>query len=325
MRHAHRITASVALAALLATALPRTASAQSTAAAEALFNDGRNAMEAKDYDTACQRFRESNRLDPAVGTLLNLAVCENSRNRVATAWELFRAVSEKLAGDDPRRDFVGKQLAQIEPRLPHIVLTLAHGAPADTKAREGDAEFANAAFGVPLPMDPGKHTFVVDAPGYETRTVDVELVESKQQNVEISPGAALPATPVKAPSGAVTPLPSDETKKGHDTRMLGFIVGGVGVAGLGVGLTTGLMAVGKKSTTDSQCNGTLQVCSAEGRDAASSGRTLAVVSTVGWIVGALGVGAGAYFILTSSPKGGQTALATDFGTTGAALRVTRTF
>jgi hypothetical protein len=264
-------------------------------------------------------------LDPAVGTLLNLAVCETSRGRVATAWELFRAVSEKLPTDDPRRDFVGKQLAQIEPRLPHLVLTLANGAPADTKAREGDAEFANAAFGVPLPMDPGKHTFVVDAPGYESRTVDVELTEAKQQSLEIAPGAALPVTPAKGLSEPVAPLPVDETRRGHDTRMLGFIVGGVGVAGLGVGLATGLMTLGKKSTTDSQCSSKLQVCSAEGRDAASSGRTLAVVSTVGWIAGALGVGAGAYFILTSSPKSGQTALVTDFGATGAAIRVTRTF
>jgi hypothetical protein len=313
------------VAALVATALPRPAAAQSTAAAEALFNDGRNAMESKDYDTACQRFRESNRLDPAVGTLLNLAVCETSRDRVATAWELFRAVAEKLASDDPRRDYVAKQLAQIEPRLPRLVLTLASGAPGVTKAREGDAEFASAAFGVPLPMDPGKHTFVVEAPGYESRTVDVELAEGKQQSLEIAPGAALPATPAKVQSNALAPSAADEPRKGHDTRLLGFVVGGVGVAGLGVGLVTGVMALGKKSTTDSECSSKLQVCTAAGRDAASSGRTLAVVSTVGWIVGALGVGAGAYFILTSSPKTGQTALVTDVGPGGAALRVTRTF
>ena len=43
------------------------------------------------------------------------------------------------------------------------------------------------------------------------------------------------------------------------------------------------------------------------------------------VVGALGVGAGAYFILTSSPKSGQTALVTDVGATGAGLRMMRTF
>jgi hypothetical protein len=321
----HRARAFV-LASLLVGLSPNPAIAQSTAAAEALFNDGRTAMESKDYDTACQRFRESNRLDPAVGTLLNLAVCETARGRVATAWELFRAVAEKLPGDDPRRDFVSKQLAQIEPRLPHLVLTLASGAPVDTRAKEGDAEFASATFGVPLPMDPGKHSFVVDAQGYDSATLDVELTEGQQQSLEIAPGPLKPVTQtLPTTSSPLAPESSNERRRGHDTRVLGFIVGGVGVAGLGVGLTTGLMALGKKSTADSQCSDELKHCTAAGRDAASSGRTLAVVSTVGWIAGALGVGAGAYFIITASPRSGQTALSTDVGPGGAALRLTRTF
>jgi hypothetical protein len=316
----------LALASFLCALSPERAHAQSTAAAEALFNEGRHAMDAKDYDTACQRFRESNRLDPAVGTLLNLAVCETTRGRVATAWELFRAVSEKLSPDDQRRAFVNAQLAQIEPRLPHVTLTLAAGAPTDTKAKEGEAEFAGAAFGVPLPMDPGKHSFLVSAPGRETRTLDVELAEGQQQSLEIGPGDPLPAAPATTATAPSGPAPDRTPKEGHDTRTIGWIAGGVGVAGLAVGLTTGIMALGKKSITDEQCNDKLRVCTAEGRDAASSGRTLAIVSTVGWVVGALGVGAGAYFILTSSPKShNETALVTDVVPGGAGLRVVRTW
>src|SRR5258708_6516417 len=44
-----------AVVAILLGLCPRGALAQSTAAAEALFNEGRRAMDAKDYDTACQR------------------------------------------------------------------------------------------------------------------------------------------------------------------------------------------------------------------------------------------------------------------------------
>jgi hypothetical protein len=319
-------TRAAAVSALLCALVSRPVSAQSTAAAEALFNEGRHAMDAKDYDTACQRFRESNRLDPAVGTLLNLAVCETTRGRVATAWELFRAVSEKLAPDDQRRGFVTSQLSQIEPRLPHLTLTLAAGAPAETKAREGDAEFVGAAFGVPLPMDPGKHAFVVEAPGREARTVEVELKESQTQSLEIAPGDALPEAAPPAATASTAPAEGEKPTEGHDTRLIGWIAGGVGIAGLGVGLTTGIMALGKKSTTDEQCSEKLHVCTPEGRDAASSGRTLAVVSTVGWVVGALGVGAGAYFILTSSPKSKtETALVTDVVPGGAGLRVVHTF
>jgi hypothetical protein len=323
-----RTTRALIVTSLLVGLAPRTSLAQSTAAAEALFNEGRSAMDAKDYDTACQRFRESNRLDPAVGTLLNLAVCETTRGHVATAWELFRSVAEKLPPNDPRGDYVTSQLTQIEPRLPKLTLRLAAGAPADTRATEGQAEFAGAAFGIPLPMDPGKHTFVVEAKDHEPRTFDVELAEAAKQDLEIAPGAEKPkAVAPAAPAAATEPVPADTAPShGHDTRVLGWALGGVGVAGLGVGAVFGAMALGKKHVTDEQCNDTTKVCSQEGKDAASTGATFATVSTVGWVVGVLGVGAGTYFLLTSDSKSGsETALATDVYAGGGGLRLRRTF
>src|SRR5690606_6144737 len=77
------------------------ATGANVAAAEALFESGHEAMSGGDYDTACARFAESNRLDPAVGSLLNLAICEEKRGRLATAWQLYkRVMSELAAGDD---------------------------------------------------------------------------------------------------------------------------------------------------------------------------------------------------------------------------------
>src|ERR1700681_1794781 len=74
----------------------------SAAAAESLFNDAREAMAKKNFNQACAKFQESNRLDPAVGTLFNLANCEEQRGRLATAWTLFQQVIGKLAPEDPR-------------------------------------------------------------------------------------------------------------------------------------------------------------------------------------------------------------------------------
>ena len=53
--------------------------------AEALLQEGRKAMDEKDYDKACQLLRESNRLDPTPATKYNLANCEEKRGRLATA------------------------------------------------------------------------------------------------------------------------------------------------------------------------------------------------------------------------------------------------
>ena len=57
---------------------PLTAHAQTAenkAAAEALFDEGRALMDKGDIGGACREFEESDRLDPAPGTLLNLAGC----------------------------------------------------------------------------------------------------------------------------------------------------------------------------------------------------------------------------------------------------------
>ncbi|MBK7777474.1 MAG: hypothetical protein IPI43_25675 [Sandaracinaceae bacterium] len=71
---------------------PLRADAQSTgsqAAAEALFREGRRLMEEGNYDEACPKFEASNRLDVAVGTLLNLGVCWEQGGRLASAWATF--------------------------------------------------------------------------------------------------------------------------------------------------------------------------------------------------------------------------------------------
>src|SRR5450755_3617279 len=76
------------------------ADAHDPAAAEALFRDGRAAAQRGDWETACPKLRESQRLDPAAGTLLNLADCEEHRGKVATAWQLFRQVVDSLPAND---------------------------------------------------------------------------------------------------------------------------------------------------------------------------------------------------------------------------------
>jgi hypothetical protein len=259
------------------------------AAAEALFDQGRAALAEGDFDTACGRFRESDRLDPALGTRFNLADCEEKRGRLATAWSLFRGVVAQLADGDDRLPVAQRRLAALEPRVPRLTMVLATGAPHSTRVKEGDTEYGEGSFGVALPLDPGMHHLTVLAVGYRARIVDVALEAGETAEVQVAPGLVLPVeeSPSRAAPGA------------DDHRTLGYVLAGVGATGLLVGVVSGVLVLHQKSIYDDNCDMRLRVCNQTGKDAGAAGRALSVVSVSGFISGVAASTVGTYFILTS--------------------------
>ena len=63
------------------------------AAAESLFSDARRLMQAGDYEQACPKLEASRRLEPGLGTTLNLGDCYEKLGRTASAWGEFRGAA----------------------------------------------------------------------------------------------------------------------------------------------------------------------------------------------------------------------------------------
>jgi hypothetical protein len=108
----------------------------------------------------------------------------------------------------------------------------------------------------------------------------------------------VPTSPPHAGEGAVR-------SGGDEARTAGFVLGAVGLAGVGVGAVTGLLVLGKKSIVDdpSHCDPTTHVCDATGLAAASSGKTLSTVSTVAFVAGGALLITGAVLVLTGGNGG----------------------
>ena len=109
-------------------------------------------------------------------------------------------------------------------------------------------------------------------------------------------------------------------------RMIGFIAGSLGLAGIGLGATTSVMALSKKDPPpDRQCADPIRICSPDGKVASGHG-SLSALSATGWALGVVGVATGAVLIVTSNRKTGQeTALGPDIYKRGAGLSVRRTW
>jgi hypothetical protein len=301
--------------------------AQATpAAAEALFEQGRADMAAEHYDQACEKFRQSDALDPALGTKLNLGECEAKRGRLATAWELFRAVEQRLPQDDSRFAVAKKKREAIEANVPKLVLVLAPGAPADTSLTGGGATLSSAVFGVPLPLDPGTHEFVVHAPGRAEAKLSAVLEAGKTTRLEVAPGPALSAPPAAVSPSAPRPekrvVPGPPPTRGSK-RTFGFVIGGIGVAGLVTGGVAGALTLMAKNENGDHCDAGRRACDQQGRDAADRGKLWGTVTTVGLAIGVVGAGVGTYLLLSDQHESGETALVASTAGDGSALSLLR--
>ncbi len=277
--------------AIVLLAMPAIAYAQpseNAVAAEALFEAGRADMEKGDYASACPKFAQSHKLDPAAGTLINLADCEERLGHLAASWLAWREAVERLPLDDARRPVVSERRDAIEKRVPRITVRLGQKVPADAIVKKDDVDLARDLVNVPLPVDPGPHTIVLQARGHVDSRYVVNLAESARDTVTLELG------PPDASQPAPTPIPEPE-KPQASTPWFGWGVLGLGAVGLGVGATTGILAIGKKTEQEDNCF-PIDQCTPVGADAASSGRTFATVSTVSFIVGSVALLAGAYLV-----------------------------
>jgi hypothetical protein len=115
------------------------------------------------------------------------------------------------------------------------------------------------------------------------------------------------ARPSGTAARAAPPPPDDGGAK--KTPILAWVAGGVGVAGLAVGSVFGVMTLEKRDDIGDHCTGAR--CDATGARLHDDAQHLALVSTIGFAVGVVGLATSAVlFMMTPKAEGGVRARAT---------------
>jgi hypothetical protein len=298
--------------------LSAAASAETTpedrASADQLYNDASKLMTAAKYAEACPKLSASQKLDPAIGTLLKLGFCFTYTGQTASAWASFNdaeAMARK-AGDRTRGDEAAKRARELEPKLSKLAI---ESAEAETEVRRDGAVIDRSVLGTALPVDPGVHAVTASAAGRETWSASVTVGAGPGTTTLRVP--ALEAAAV-APSAAVTPPGAGATEPAVGPaaalgwsmqRKVGVGVGAVGLAGIVVGSVFGAMTLSKTSAGNQHCGaGDKPFCDANGLSALKDATTTANVANVALAVGGAAVIGGVVLFLTA-PAGGAPAKA----------------
>lgn len=314
---------------LLSLALPALAQASSKVAAEALFEEGRRLMAANQPGDACPKFAESNRLDPAAGTLLNLGACYEAAGRHASAWATYKEAGS-LAQTTGRPELVAtakKRADKLTPKLIRLTVE-ALEQPGLVVKRDG-APVERAEIGVAIPVDPGEHVVTATAVGKKAFSAKVTAKEEgstlsvKIPMLEVDPAAAPPAVapsapppsaPSAPPASAPSAPPASSEPGGSTQRTVGWVAGGIGVVGLVAGSLFALSARSKYASSKDLCRADdPNKCSPAGVDERDAARSRGNVATALFAVGVIGVGAGAALVLTAPPEKGAVRVSPTLG------------
>jgi hypothetical protein len=294
------------------------------ATARALGQDGQQALDAKDYRTAEDRFRRADKLVHAPTLELGLARALTGVGKFVEAQETYnRIVREGVPATAPDAfrhalDDAKKEVENVSTKVGAVTITVKAigGADVADPAVALDGQPINSAsLGIRRAIDPGNHVLHVSAQGYKPAdlnfpvtagaNIDQPILLEKDFSAPPPPPAA---TPAPAPAAGATPAvaaPAPEpssadtgpSKKGGS--VLPWVAFGVGGAGLVVGAITGALALGKHSTLANECsNGT---CGPNASSDLSSYHTMGALSTVGFIVAGVGAAAGVVLLITA-PK-----------------------
>jgi hypothetical protein len=305
------------------------------AEAEALFQRARAKVLQGDFAAACPLFEESYRLAGGGGTAQNLATCYEDLGKLALAHKTFVTLrrASVASGREDRVRLCDEHIVKLELRLARLRVRVppqsrVPGMKILVDGDEPDEPTRTAG----VLVYPGVHVVRVSAPG--RAPIELQRVVPREGAIEIVDVPVLRTSADGPPTeGPPTDKKDDRLAAREATRVVGFAVGGAGLAVLVAGGVFGVLTVTTNNAAKRACRDNtegLTLSNTTGNDPSryfdaaggcyastpervnpfvesanqlhSEARSYGTIATLLIPVGLAAAGAGAYLVLTSSDE-----------------------
>jgi hypothetical protein len=286
-------------------------------AARELANEAKRDFDAGRFEEAGRKFQRAFEVAKVPTLAVWAARALTKRGHLVVASELYRQALHLTPNDlwvgkaqQQAQTDAAKELEELQPRIPRLRIRVEGAAANDVEVTIDDAKIASALLGIAMPTDPGRRhvvgrrdaeivdqTIVIN----ESESKEALLIFTARQPVQAQASVRGPGSAPAAEPGSVTAsTPATQTESGVSDggaqRTWGWVVTGVGVAGLVTGAVAGILVLSKSGLRKDCPDGTCNPDSAKSGDI-NSYNLMRTLSTTGFIVGAVGTAVGVTLLL----------------------------
>jgi hypothetical protein len=196
----------------------------------------------------------------------------------------------------PVRDDCAERLNDLDRAIPSVVFSAKGNTDADlsaVKVTMDGAPLADRLDGTAISVEPGEHTFEFTAEGYPLVSKRLVIREGVKGRLELIAFATAPMSPVidnkKDPVVPVEPKPLGDAPStapaSSGLKTWGLIVGGAGLAGVGLGVYFGLRASSKWSSAQDGCKPGQCASGSQAQEDQADASSAGTLSTIAFVIG----------------------------------------
>jgi hypothetical protein len=265
--------------------------------ARSLMDEGDKKRDVGDLKGALKSYEAADAIMKVPTTGLEVARTQVALSQLLEAREtLGRILRIPAKSGEPAPFVAARKTAdalnnELATRIPSILVVIQNANPGQTPQVSIDNEpIPLAAANVPRRVNPGTHIVLVKAGGLEKK-LEVDVVERETKTVPVDVKEKAPEPVKPPPPRPPEPEPAPEPSEANATpKILTFGGFGLAVVGIGVGSITGLMSLTKTNDLKQICKD--NACPPDRRAEIDSATGLGNISTIAFIAGGVGLGAG---------------------------------